>query len=231
MNKVLRAIVTGLTIIGLTASCTKAKFDIFKESAPSAVRILTPEGRAHGSGFLLLTPKGKKVIITNEHVCEGMKEIRVRFPGVGDLDAMSFALYQDSKVDLCVIGIPQEFQDIVRTLPLAPNFLLRGKVFAIGYPLEYPLSLSQGYGLDRAIVQIASLSNKCEKPIPTMFGWVCLKEMHVVVTNTTIYPGNSGSAALNEDGEVVGVFNSASSVTNYGNMISLEDLKNFISEF
>lgn len=51
-----------------------------------------------------------------------------------------------------------------------------------------------------------------------------------LTTQELYYPGNSGSMAINQEGEVVGVFNSTSSNTNYSNIVPLEDLKNFLSK-
>lgn len=227
MNKVVVLLLLGLTLTG----CSLNHRDFFKELSVSSVRILTPGGRAHGSGFIVTTPRGNKVVITNQHVCEDMGEVRLRFTGFGELEVMSTPLFQDEKVDLCVIGLPKNFQDMVISLPIASGVYMRGKVYALGYPLEYPLALTEGYTLDRALVKVANTHGHCSNPVFTFMGPICVREFHVIQTNAVIYPGNSGSPGLNEDGEVIGVFNSASSETNYGNLIPLDDLINFIKEF
>lgn len=221
----------GLSLLGCTSARDKSLSELFNQTYKSAVRILLPDGRPHGSGFVLQTNRGISVVITNEHVCDGMPFMRLKFEGLGGIEVIGIAERSNSQTDLCLILIPHEFQDVVEPLKMVTHVPLRSDVYALGYPLDNPLALTQGMVLGPRRVLIAGHPRNCPtEPIFTFFGLVCVKEQVVVVTTATIHPGNSGSPALNIDGDVVGVFNSASSETHFGNMIPLSDLQEFIKD-
>jgi S1-C subfamily serine protease len=208
----------------------KTPEEVFKIGHKSAVRILTPEGNPRGSGFIVNTPTQDKVIITNEHVCDGLNYYRLQFKDLGDIEVYSEPYKSNPDTDLCAFKIPRNFQSVLRGITLADKLSYHTIIYSVGYPVDHPLTLSGGFSLEDGDADIAGVYKPgCKKEMMTLFGPICINSMHLVFTNVVIYPGNSGSMALNESGELIGVFNSASNYTHYGNMIPLKDIKEFIN--
>jgi len=217
-----------LCLLSLSACGPLTEEEVFNNAKPSAVRILTDEGNPMGSGFVLDTPVGERVVVTNDHVCGDKKELRLRFTGLNNLETIAERIVTDYELDLCLIKVPNLIKNRVSPLHLAKKLEDYSLAYAIGYPLEYDLTISHGFTMIMAHEEILSPEGKCEDPIVSIFGTFCVKKMYLMSSNVIIYPGNSGSAALNEYGEVIGVFNSGSSLTHWGNIIPLTDLKKFI---
>lgn len=203
--------------------------ELFKKASGASVRALTPKGEAHGSGSMIYTPKGVKVMITNEHVCRDYTYLRLRFIGLGEAEIIGQIVRVNADSDLCLILMPHQVQEVVEALPMAARVDLRSEVHAVGYPEEYPLNIASGHILGSATVKIASIGG-CKNPLPSFFGPICIKAQNVIQTSAVIFPGNSGSPALNSNGEVVGIFNSGSNSTHFGNIVPLSDLKDFLSD-
>jgi S1-C subfamily serine protease len=73
-------------------------------------------------------------------------------------------------------------------------------------------------------------------PIPSEYGGGTVKTCSIVTagaysTSIVIYPGNSGSPMVDWYGNVVGVAFAADSSDNYGVVVSLDDIQNFISRY
>ncbi|TAK06048.1 MAG: DegQ family serine endoprotease [Candidatus Manganitrophaceae bacterium] len=140
------------------------------------------EGPVQGSG-VIIDPDG--YIITNQHVVEEAKEIRVilndrrEFPGK--------IIGSDAKSDLAVVKI--DAQD----LPAAPwgdsSFLQVG---------EYALAIGNAFGLTETVtLGIISAVGRANVGIADYEDFI--------QTDAPINPGNSGGALVNIRGELIGV--------------------------
>ncbi len=112
----------------------------------------------------------------------------------------------------------------------------------IGHPWLRPLTLTEGYirELDYEVDFLenpdetpCSRSNQSLKEIETMFGMVkvCQSAYHSYDMDVTIYPGNSGSPLVDDEGRVIGVAFATSSSGGASNALRFEALKAILSVY
>jgi S1-C subfamily serine protease len=161
--------------------------DVYKRVGPSVVSldVRTARGGATGSGFVV-DPAG--YILTNHHVIEGARSIKVHF-----LDG--------TMLDGTVVGSDQ-FQDLAmvkvdpgnRTLVAAP--LGDSDKTQVG---ELAIAIGAPFGVENTVTAgiISGLNRELEEPGVKIKG--------VLQTDAAINPGNSGGPLLNARGEVIGI--------------------------
>jgi len=179
--------------------------DIIEKYKDVVVQIATPFST--GTGFYL---KEHKLIVTNEHVIRGSKEVAI--DGNSFDKTMSTVLFSDPHHDLAFLSPPEnpDFQDI----KLTPNPISDGdKVIAIGHPMGLKYTFTQG---------IVSNSNRFMKE----------KSLIYIQTDAAINPGNSGGPLVNENGDVVGIntmiFNNSN---NLGFALDVQYLQQALTEY
>jgi hypothetical protein len=153
---------------------------LFERGRHSVFRI--EAGLGHGSGFLVDAAAG--YIVTNDHVIgSGAREVSVYVDSVTRLPARVLA--RDPDADLAIVRIAPQACHECAPFPLAvpkpgePPVLPGERVFALGYPLNQPLTITSG-----------------------LVGTV---RRGALLTEAAINPGNSGGPLINVDGTVVGV--------------------------
>ncbi len=147
-----------------------------------------------GSGIIVGQNDDELLIVTNNHVVEGSKELTVTFI---DEESVTAAIKgTDSESDLAVIAVPlstikEETMDSIKVATIGDSDGLKvGQgVIAIGNALGYGQSVTVGYvsALNREVRSQDSVSR------------------NLLQTDAAINPGNSGGALLNMRGEVVGI--------------------------
>ncbi|HLO03766.1 MAG TPA: trypsin-like peptidase domain-containing protein [Symbiobacteriaceae bacterium] len=162
--------------------------DVYKRVGPSVVslEVRTARGGATGSGFVV-DPSG--YILTNHHVIEGARTIKVHFLDGTELNATLVG--SDSMQDLAVVKVDPGNRTLVAA-PLGDS----GKVevgelaIAIGAPFGVENTVTAGIisGLNRTLDESGGASIK-----------------GVLQTDAAINPGNSGGPLLNAKGEVIGI--------------------------
>ncbi len=157
-----------------------------------ALRVLTTEGGAQGSGFVI-DKEGH--IITNYHVVESEKELEVAFPS--GLKVRGEVIGTDLDSDLAVIKVdaPQEELSPL-TLGDSDQVKTGQMVVAIGNPFGLEGTMTTGIvsGLGRTIRSLHTTTSGGSFTVGD-----------VIQTDAAINPGNSGGPLLNLNGEVVGV--------------------------
>jgi len=162
------------------------------ENQKTDTAYLAPE-RGIGSG-VILSPDG--FIVTNAHVVQGARKIRVRLQGMekqppaarsqvlGPIEAKLVGL--DHQTDLAVLKIDMTG---LPALPLADSRdLKQGQiVFAFGSPLGLENSVTMGV--------VSSTARQVDPEKPSIY----------IQTDAPINPGNSGGPLVNVDGHVVGI--------------------------
>src|SRR5450631_3760821 len=186
------------SIQALTATVTKSVVQIvatgygFSSGKDSNNTALFEPQEAIGSG-VILTSDG--YIVTNAHVVQGARRIRVRLPGLeapgpdgskphGPVNAKLVGL--DRQSDLAVLKI--DATDLP-ALPLADSDELKqGQVvFAFGSPQGLENSVTMGV--------VSATARQVSEDNPTTY----------VQTDAPINPGNSGGPLVDVDGRVVGI--------------------------
>ncbi len=175
-----------------------------------------------GSGIIVGQNDEELLIVTNNHVVEGSKELTVTFINSGSVNAGIKGT--DSESDLAVIAvpikdIPSDTMSQIKVAVLGDSDALEvGQgVIAIGNALGYGQSVTVGYvsALDREV--------KAENDV----------SRNLLQTDAAINPGNSGGALLNMDGEVIGINAakySSTEVEGMGYAIPVTKVKDIINE-
>ncbi|MBQ9011702.1 MAG: trypsin-like peptidase domain-containing protein [Bacilli bacterium] len=148
---------------------------------------------ATGSGFVYKKDSKYGYIMTNYHVVDGAKAIKIVTMSNEEVDAEY--LGGDSYADLAVIRIDAEKVLEVAQIGDSTKAKLGDTVFTVGTPVnsEYMGSVTKGIisGEDRTItVNDNSKGNYM---------------MEVLQTDASINPGNSGGPLVNINGEVIGI--------------------------
>ena len=148
---------------------------------------------ALGSGFIAKVDWKKKYIyiITNNHVVENAKKIKVLFPN--KLFISGKIIGRDKISDIAIIGVPFKYgiekYASKHTLRLGDSDRLRvgESVIAIGSPLGFKGTVTTGIvsALDRSFPDHPGIG--------------------FIQTDAAINPGNSGGPLINVKGEVIGI--------------------------
>ena len=142
-------------------------------------------GTQSGSG-IIISDSGQ--IVTNYHVIDGGKNIKVKLTSGNEYDATLIG--GDQKTDIAVLKIQANEELHVATIGNSDELQVGERAIAIGNPLASELfgTVTVGVisGVNRTIV-------------------VGQREMNLIQTDAAISPGNSGGALINKYGEVIGI--------------------------
>ncbi|MCR5233208.1 MAG: trypsin-like peptidase domain-containing protein [Lachnospiraceae bacterium] len=151
------------------------------------------ESMSAGSGIIIGENDDELLLVTNNHVVEGAKELSVCF--IDEEVCSAVVKGTDPENDLAVISV--KLSDIkdstmdsiaIATMGDSEDLVIGQQVVAIGNALGYGQSVTTGIisALERE-VEIDNLASK------------------LIQTDAAINPGNSGGALLNMRGEVIGI--------------------------
>lgn len=140
---------------------------------------------ASGSGVLI---NKSGYLVTNNHVIEGSKRIRVAFQN-DTIDYNAVIISQNDLTDVAVLKIEDDrFESNVQPIKWQTDFRLGQKVFTLGYPISDKMSDNV-----KVVDGIVSGMNGREGN-PLYFQ-----------TTLPVWYGNSGGPCFNEKGEVLGL--------------------------
>ena len=141
------------------------------------IQIATPYSK--GTGFYL---QNHNLIITNEHVIRGNKEVVI--DGSGFKRQLAKVLYTDAKYDLAFLEVPDDYEMPKVSMGLAKQISIGDKIIVVGHPFGLKFSATQGM-----------ISNTEQEQNDLLY----------IHHDAALNPGNSGGPLVNEKGEVVGV--------------------------
>lgn len=200
------------------------------------VRLVGAQGS--GTGFLVKAPSGKDYILTNRHVCE-IGQLYLDSPKNEKKRQVKLTqLELSDKTDLCILAAPAYLSGGLDLASSEPKY--DDGIGITGHPLggRTPV-LTRGSFVSKIKVwhpwkEITTPEelNACRQDPSrrVLVGWFvvyCGKQINSYTTTTIIYPGNSGSAAVNFWGNVVGVAWGAD-YTNRAVLVTLPDIKEFL---
>lgn len=146
-----------------------------------------------GSGIIIGQDKDTILIVTNNHVIEGARDLTVAFSDETAVEATVKGA--DSSADLAVLEVKTKDMEAdtlskikVAALGSSDDLQVGQSAVAIGNALGYGQSVTGGY--------ISAINREVD-----LEG----KSMTLLQTDAAINPGNSGGALLNLKGEVIGI--------------------------
>lgn len=141
----------------------------------------------------MIDPNG--VVLTNQHVIDGMGTVVVELPDGRRLTASIKA--QSTSSDLAVLAIEAAKLDYI-SLASAQDVALGTEVFTVGYPATEILgdSLKLTTGVINAQSGIGDEASLMQTTVPLQLG-------------------NSGGPLVNETGDVIGIVTSTAAVANF----------------
>ena len=149
---------------------------------PSEREIVGQSVASLGSGFVI-SPDG--IIVTNNHVVEGVDWVRVVLSDGSEVEAEIVG--QDPKTDLALIRVPPS--DKLHPLPLGDSDAI--------LPGDWVVAIGNPFGLDHTVtVGIVSAKGRDLGHGPYD---------DYIQTDAAMNPGNSGGPLLNMRGEVIGI--------------------------
>ena len=175
------------------------------------------EYESSGSGIIVGKNEQELLIVTNNHVVEGSKELTVSF--VDEVSVPAVIKGYDPDIDIAVLAVSLNAidNDTMKQISIASlgdsdNLTVGEPAIAIGNALGYGQSVTSG---------IVSALNRELADFDTA----------LIQTDAAINPGNSGGALLNIRGEVIGINTakiSADAVEGVGYAIPISEVKDII---
>ncbi len=167
----------GPAVVGISTVVETQGYSFFGQPA-------TSEGQGSGSGIIIST---NGFIVTNNHVIEGAKSMKVILNNGKEYDATIVGA--DPRTDLAVIKI--DAADLPAAVIGNSDVLEAGeRCVAIGNPLGQELAGSLTQGIISALNRTLTVDNVTYT---------------LIQTDAAINPGNSGGALVNAYGEVIGI--------------------------
>ncbi|WP_044641773.1 S1C family serine protease [Risungbinella massiliensis] len=145
-----------------------------------------------GSGIIFQKKDGKAHVVTNYHVIEGAKEVRVTLPLDNQPKTVpAKVLGSDPITDLAVLEIGAEDVKVVAQFGNSDTLRPGEPAIAIGNPLGPQFSQSVTVGVISSTRRTIKITERLDTD--------------VIQTDAAINPGNSGGALVNSSGQVIGI--------------------------
>lgn len=174
------------------------------------------EGEGAGSGAIL-DKRGH--IITNQHVIDGAREIKVALTNDRMYDATLVG--EDAEYDIAVLKIDPKGEELT-PLPLgrSDNLRVGQKAYALGNP----------FGLDHTLT--SGVVSSLNRSLPSRVKGAIMDGM--VQTDAAMNPGNSGGPLLNTSAEMIGmcvaIRSSVGQNSGVGFAIPIDRIRRFVPE-
>lgn len=201
---------------------------------------------AHGTGFFIQGSSGKVYILTNSHVCQisengviyvQTKEMYIQKKKMKPIPRRILKISKTS--DLCIVeAIPG-----ITPLKFAKDYIKFEAVSSYGFPKQYGFVPSiKGKILGEKITELLDFlinnekdMERCSNPknfiIQIDDYLACGVKIKSIETTLITFGGNSGSPVVNVWGNVVGIIFAASTETNWGILIDLFEIQNFLKKY
>lgn len=162
--------------------------DVVRESRPFTVQIKASLGVGGGSTGTGIVVANNGIVITNQHVIEGARNVLVIIEGLGEIPATVVA--SDAQLDLAILRIDSNQKPPVAPLGDSEALVLGEDVIVLGYPLSGGQT-----GISPSVTR-----GVVSKRIP-----MSQYQYQYIQTDAAVNPGNSGGPLINMRAEVVGI--------------------------
>ncbi len=237
--------VVSLVALSLSAHGRDPTMDV-KAGAVDSIFKLNATSKS-GTGFVVKAKSGKKVMITNGHVCE-IADLGVLFMAqvVNDTKGpiVPVVVVENWKEhDLCVLTAPPG----APALELGDSPKMDDQIFLVGYPGANFMTATSGYylGVEYDTIFDGRDIDKCKdaKKLRIMTyevdkgnGKIETKKICVIqgmwwLGTAQSDPGGSGSPVLDLDGKIVGVLSFVRGNSSWAGGVPLDELKRLLSKY
>lgn len=239
--KVTALALTGTLLMGMLFLPSSGESNLLlphtpEEFSKTAVEITTMAENSGGTGVILSSHNGESDILTNNHICEAIKE-----GGLVQYQGKKLLIngYKKSKEhDLCLIRVRENLGISTRVANKAPERM--SNAIVVGHPGLLPDLITKGHFSDKLNIKLIVGMKKCENKENAsleetllcllMGGMPILKSFESQVISAMIAPGNSGSPVYNDQGEIAGlVFAGNGQGISYGFIVPQEYVFNFVT--
>ncbi|SFI69382.1 S1C family serine protease [Thermoflavimicrobium dichotomicum] len=150
------------------------------------------EERESGSGIIFEKRNGKALVVTNHHVIEKARDVRVVISTKDEPKTVPAKILGKDKItDLAVLEIDDQYVTTVAEFGNSDVLKAGEPAIAIGNPLGFTFSQSVTVG----VISSPKRTFQANEYIST----------EVIQTDAAINPGNSGGALVNVAGQVIGI--------------------------
>lgn len=209
-----------------------------KNSHPSSytVMITNMAGTGGGSGVIIKNTPSESVVLSNKHVCDGLLKKGGKIKLVNGEEHVVTGYLTDIEHDLCALTVAADLKKSISIADKSPALYTEGTI--TGHPALMPNIITKGHFGGREIIQLIVGVRKCKEsdmknpniaPYCLFFGLApIVRNYESQVVSATIMGGSSGSAVLNDDGELAGlVFAGNTRGLSYAYIVPYESVKNF----
>lgn len=222
-------------ILAIAIKAPQLHGDYIRSSVGSQVVMLTNKaGNSGGTGFAVKTPSGDVLTLTNAHVCGLADEKGQVYAKTADRRAIPIKVKESyDKADLCLL----EKVPGMTGITVASGVSIGEELGLVGHPKLMPLTLSRGQLIGYGDVAVLVSMEPCAeeggmyKTVMSMFGPVCIEISRAAYTNIPSLPGNSGSPVVNLFGHLTGVLYAGDSSVNWGILVPLEAVQDFLKAY
>ena len=205
-------------VIEQTIPAFSSPFDFFfGNEAPQGGQKREYKRPGLGSGVIVKQDGNKVYVLTNNHVAEKAKEIKVKLNDGREFDGKIIG--NDSRTDLALLMFETKEKVPVAALGNSDELEVGDIVLAIGSPYGFESTVTMGI--------ISALGRHGLKGIAGFTDYI--------QTDASINPGNSGGALVNMKGEIVGINTWIASASGgsvgVGFAIPINNSKKAINEF
>ncbi|SFJ06196.1 S1C family serine protease [Thermoflavimicrobium dichotomicum] len=162
------------------------------ESVRKTGDLFSREENQSGSGIIFERRNGKALVVTNHHVIENGRDIRVTISNNDTPKTVTAKVLGSDKItDLAVLEIDDKYVTAVASFGNSDALKAGEPAIAIGNPLGQTFSQSVTVG----VISSPKRTFQANEYVAT----------DVIQTDAAISPGNSGGALVNAAGQVIGI--------------------------
>lgn len=216
----------------------KKKVSIYELIGKSVYRIGDDDG--WGTGFAVKAASGKTYILTNGHVCSGLRDTERLHSSDGEVYKLKVKA-KDDHHDLCIMQAPKNAKPL-KVSEKDPKY--RDRVYTAGFPAISDMTTASGVTLtiNKEGIRDDIPIEKCVGPkykvgtsrVMGMFGVLMIPECHMIAprlqTSVKSDSGASGSPMVNSRGEVIGVLMSTIGGIRFAQMVPFKYVRSFLDK-
>ena len=225
--------------IGALAGCLLA-FSLYAavklaptNEAQNTVMITTLAKNSGGTGVVMSSSESLSTVLTNNHVCEAVKNGGLVSGNDGEYTITS--LKQSKQHDLCLVSVNGNLHASTKLSSKAPKSM--DEALISGHPNLLPTIQTKGHYTGRVVIPIMIGVMPCQpgekNPYCMAFGIKPqLRYLESVIVSATIMPGSSGSGVYNSKHELTNLVFAGHSGDglSYAFVVPYEYLDNFLNK-